>query len=92
MAKLNLDIPQVVDALATDFLRLRRLRVEEMLRQLGFQQLAIQETEPGEESREDLRSLAQQVQGYIAQKQSLDQALAGQSSLLQDSGTAVGWV
>ncbi len=89
---LNLDAPQVAEAVASDFLRLRRSRVEEMLRQLGFQQQAIQETEPSPESREDLRSLAQQVQGFIAQKQSLDQALAGRSSLPQDSGSAAGWV
>jgi DNA primase len=66
--------PKVVDAISTDFLRLRMRRVEGMLDQLSFQQQSAQEMES---QSEQMAGLTQQAQSLITQKRRLDEALSG---------------
>jgi len=66
--------PKVVDAISTDFLRLRMRRVEGMLDELSFQQQSIQEMES---DTQQMVSLTQQAQNLITQKRRLDAALSG---------------
>ena len=66
--------PKVVDAISSDFLRLRMRRVEGMLEQLSFQQQSAQELES---EPQQMVGLAQQAQHLITQKRRLDTALSG---------------
>lgn len=88
---LNFDLPRVLEAVSTDFLRLRMRRVEQVLQELGFQQQSIQEDEQAGQAREDLRELARQVQQFVARKQLLDRALANRAGMLEGSPAGTGW-
>jgi DNA primase len=90
VANVDIGLPHVLEAVLPDFLRLRRHRVVEMLQELGFQQLSIQEDAAEVPARDDLRDLTRHVLEFTAQRNRLDRALAGRAGLLQGASLGEG--
>jgi DNA primase len=85
VSELDLSRPKIAEGVLSDFLRLRRRNVESNLRQLHYQQVAVQEEQSEPNDKKTLITLTMEVHKVTMQKERIDRALAGKDGLTQSS-------
>lgn len=81
----DLSRPKIAEGILADFLRLRRRNIESNLRQLHYQQVAIQEAQSEPSDQETLVGLTMDVHQVILQKERIDRALSSKADFSRGS-------